>query len=79
MVTEEMKTKASNIIAEKEVNVAFLKECFKWPDDPFLLKVNPNMCKGLYIYNTTYEPRQYWRVPLNIDEYNFLKVVLTNE
>ena len=64
------------IIKNKKVNVALLVKCFDYPDDPFLLKADPTMCKGLYVYNNTYEPGSYWREPLDINEYNFLKGVL---
>ena len=76
MVTEKEKVLAFDIIKNKKVNVALLVKCFDYPDDPFLLKADPTMCKGLYVYNNTYEPGSYWREPLDINEYNFLKGVL---
>lgn len=71
------KEKALDIIIKKKVNVALLLECFEMPDDPFLLKYQPEQRKGLYNYNRTYEPGNYWREPLSIQEYLFLKKVLT--
>ena len=70
------KEKAFEIIKRKKVNVALLMDCFEYPDDPFLLRYEPNNRKGLYVYNNTYEPGNYWREPLNIKEYLFLKGVL---
>lgn len=69
---------ALQLIKTKKVNVALLLKCFKIPDDPFLLKTNPNMCKGLYEYNNTYEPGNNWREPLDIKEYNKLKNIFTD-
>ena len=71
------KLKALKIIDENDVDVEFLKECFKCPDDPFLLKHDPSTCAGLYRYNTTYPKGKYWRKPLNIEQYHLLKMVLT--
>ena len=71
------KLEALKIIDENDVDVEFLKECFKCPDDPFLLKYEPDTCAGLYRYNTTYPKGKYWRKPLNIEQYHLLKMVLT--
>lgn len=76
MITEKEKVLAFDIIKKKKVNVALLVKCFDYPDDPFLLKADPTMCRGLYEYNNTYEPGNYWREPLNINEYNLLKKAL---
>ena len=70
------KEKALDIIVKKKVNVALLLECFEMPDDPFLLKYQPDERKGLYNYNRTNEPGEYWREPLTIREYLFLLHVL---
>ena len=69
------KEKALDIIVKKRVNVALLLDCFEMPDDPFLLKYQPDMCCGLYRYNEAirYDSNAY---PLNIREYNLLKKVL---
>ena len=69
--------KAFRIIAKKNVNVALLRDCFDYPDDPFALKADPKMPKGLFVYNTTYEPGKYWREPLTFEEYGILKKVLS--
>ena len=76
MVTDKEKVLAFDIIKNKKVNVALLIKCFDYPDDQFVLKYNPTLIHGLYVYNTTYEPGDYWREPLDADEYNFLKGVL---
>lgn len=68
--------KAFKIISEKNVNVALLRECFDCQDDPFALKADPKMPRGLYVYNTTYEPGENWRVPLSYEEYVLLKKTL---
>ena len=70
------KEEALKIIDENDVDIGLLKECFSCPDDPFLLKYEPDMCAGLYRYNRTYAPGNYWRKPLNIKQYNLLKEVL---
>ena len=68
---------ALKIIDENNVQVATLKEYLDCPDDPFLLKYQPDMCCGLYRYN---EAIRYTSArPLNIKEYNLLKEVLTWE
>ena len=67
---------ALKIIDEYDVDVGLLKECFSCPDDPFLLRYEPDMCAGLYRYNRTYASGKYWRTPLNIKQYNLLKEVL---
>ena len=68
--------KAFKIISKKNVNVALLRKCFDYPDDPFALMADPKMPKGLYVYNTTDEPGEYWRVPLSYEEYVLLKKTL---
>ena len=68
--------KAFRIIAKKNVNVALLRDCFDYPDDPFALMADPKMPKGLFVYNTTDEPGKYWREPLSYEEYMVLKKVL---
>lgn len=68
--------KALEIISKKKVNVALLRDCFDYPDDPFALKANPKMRRGLYVYNSTYEPGTYWREPLSYEEYMLLKKML---
>lgn len=70
------KEEALKIIDENDVDVDLLKECFECLDDPFLLKYEPDMCNGLYRYNTTYPKGKYYRKPLNIKQYNLLKEVL---
>ena len=40
--------KAFKVISKKNVNVALLRYCFDYPDDPFALKANPKMPKGLF-------------------------------
>lgn len=68
---------ALRIIDKKDVDVALLKKCFGYSDDPFLLKYEPDMCRGLYNYNNNYEDGKYYRTPLTIKEYKLLKEVLT--
>ena len=68
--------KALKIISKKKVNVALLLDCFDYPDDPFALMADPKMPKGLYVYNSTYEPGKYWREPLSYEEYVVLKKTL---
>ena len=66
---------ALKIIDEEGVCVGLLKKHFKDPDDPFLLKYQPDMCCGLYRYN---EDIRYidGAYSLNIKQYNLLKEVL---
>ena len=70
------KLEALKIIDENDVDVGLLKKCFKYPDDSFLLKYEPDMCKGLYQYNNTYPKDGFYRKPLNMEQYNLLKKVL---
>lgn len=69
--------KAFKIISKKNVNVALLRNCFDYPDDPFALMADPKMPKGLFVYNTTDEPGECWRVPLSYEEYTLLKKTLS--
>jgi len=68
--------KAFKIISKKNVNVALLRNCFDCLDDPFALMADPKMPKGLYVYNTTDEIGECWRVPLSYEEYVFLRKML---
>lgn len=72
-----MNDRALKIIRDKKVNVALLKECFEYPDDPFIIKIFPKEPRGLNVYNSTYEPGQFWREPLTFEEYNILKKALS--
>lgn len=68
--------KAFKIVSKKDVNVSLLRYCFDYPDDPFALMADPKMPKGLFVYNTTDEPGERWRVPLTYEEYMVLKRTL---
>ena len=63
---KELQLECLHLLDKYNVNITWLKHCFEYQDDE----------KGLYLYNTTYEPSTHWREQLDLTQYRLLKEVL---